>query len=154
MRENVEEIQVTKKVVTYVADDGTVFQDAEECKKYENSARYAITSAFDSLPKSKCYGSDFLDEYAYMSCEGVMYGITINTANDLEIVNRYLAMYCATVYTTKPFQLGAEWIGKRVILELYEGDIYSYDTPEDFKKRLCDGVDNLFGEKAEAKEEN
>ena len=41
----INEIKETKEVVVktqYIAEDGTIFYDQEQCKKYEESALFAI----------------------------------------------------------------------------------------------------------------
>lgn len=152
MRKKVEYVPTTKEVITYEANDGTVFYSEEECSKYERSAFYAINFAFMSIPKSQCEGQDFLNDAAYMTCEGVMHGITIRNADDLQIINTYINAYYDQCYGGGDItSIPVDYIGKRVILEFYEGNTYLYGTLEEYKKTLCDAADHFFGENKEEK---
>ena len=151
MRKNVEEYTVTKERITWIASDGKVFETEEECKKYEATAEFAIISAFNDIPKKTCEGQDFLNNAAYMACDSDMYAITISNADVLEIVNKYLKLYTDCNHES-PYQIPVKYVGKRIILELYEGYVCNYKTPEEYKKQLCQAVDHFFGE--ESQEEN
>ena len=66
MREN--EVKETREVVVrteYVAEDGTVFRSEEECKKYEESALFAISKELKRLTKDNTSQSEINDNFSY-----------------------------------------------------------------------------------------
>lgn len=87
MKINKKEITRTETVMEYIAEDGSVFEDKEECKRYEESALFAAKSTLKKL------NSRSLDVYEIF---GVAYGDThleiydIQTTEDL----MRLKMYC------------------------------------------------------------
>ena len=88
MRENT----ITKTVeqvvrIEYIAEDGQVFRDPEECKKYEESALFAISKQLKRLHTKDISVYDLLSE----GCEEDEVEIfDIQTEKDLENLRRYL----------------------------------------------------------------
>lgn len=85
----INEIKKTQEIVVrteYVADDGTVFYDESECRKYEESALFAISRELKRLSNSlrHCDINDDLSE----DCEVEIFDI--QTDKDLENLKRYL----------------------------------------------------------------
>ena len=73
--------------VEYVAEDGTVFYNEEECKKYEESALFAVSKKLKRLSIRSLCQNDFNDE-ANDECEVEVFDV--QTDNDLENLRRYL----------------------------------------------------------------
>lgn len=49
MKEIIEEVTRTEKIRKYEAVDGTIFDNAEECKKYDTSAKAVLMSKYKNL---------------------------------------------------------------------------------------------------------
>ena len=83
IRKMVEQIVGTE----YVAEDGAVFHNEEECRKYEESALFAVSSKLRRLHTKALSAYDFLDE----GCEDCSVEIfDVQTDADLENLRRYL----------------------------------------------------------------
>ena len=85
----INEIKKTQEVVVrteYVADDGTVFYDESECRKYEESALFAISRELKRLSNNLTQYdiNDNLSE----DCDVEIFDI--QTDKDLENLKRYL----------------------------------------------------------------
>ena len=129
MKKNIKKVQKIEEVITYEAYDGTVFKTEEQCKKYEETARAVIEKAFYSLmiherPFPEC---GIFEDFGYGSEEFEMAVIDIKDVNDLEIANRYFAFHQGT----NPRLIGAEYIGKRVLVNMG----YVYDDFKDVNPR-------------------
>ena len=88
MREN--EVKETREVVVrteYVAEDGTVFRSEEECKKYEESALFAISKELKRLTKDNTSQSEINDNFSYDDTVEIF---DVQTERDLENLRRYL----------------------------------------------------------------
>lgn len=87
----VNEIRETREVVVkteYIANDGTVFKDAEECKKYEETCRCVLRTEYKRLVKGNVNEYDLFYENG---CEDYKYDIVeIKNEADREIINRVL----------------------------------------------------------------
>lgn len=73
--------------VEYIAADGTVFYNEEECKKYEESALFAVSKQLKRLTDEKISHYDINDE---ASDEEDVEIFDIQTQKDLENLRRYL----------------------------------------------------------------
>ena len=73
--------------VLYVADDGIVFHSEPECKKYEQSELFAVSSSLERLNQGRISMYD-LNEEGSDECEAEIFNI--KTAGDLEKLKRYL----------------------------------------------------------------
>lgn len=73
--------------VEYIAEDGTTFRDEEECRKYEESALFAINKKLKRL-NSKPVSHYSLNESS--SEEEDLEIFDVQTAEDLENLRRYL----------------------------------------------------------------
>lgn len=82
-KEMVERIVATK----YIAEDGTVFCDKEECLKYEQSALFAISKQLKRLTNNKHYASEINDCF---SEEEEIEIFDIQTEEDLKNLKQYL----------------------------------------------------------------
>lgn len=87
----INEVKETREVLVrteYVAEDGTVFRNEEECKKYEESALFAISKELKSLTeKNYVYQIDINDN---LSCDDKVEIFDVQTERDLENLRRYL----------------------------------------------------------------
>lgn len=89
----VNEVKRTKTIeevvsTEYIAEDGEVFYNEEECKKYEESALFAVSKQLKRLTKRPVISQndindDCSDEYAVEIFD-------IQSEHDLEILRRYL----------------------------------------------------------------
>ena len=87
MRKN--EIKRTEEVlvrVEYVAEDGTTFSNEEECKKYEESALFAVSSKVKKLTKKWTSQYSFYEH----NDEEELEIFDVQTEEDLENLRRYL----------------------------------------------------------------
>ena len=73
--------------VEYIAEDGTIFRDEAECKKYEESALFAVSKTLKRLSDIHTSQYDFLDA----GCEESAFEVfDVQTESDLENLRRYL----------------------------------------------------------------
>ena len=73
--------------VEYIAEDGTVFYNEEECKKYEESALFVVSSKLKRLTTKWTSMSD-LNEDLSDECELEIFNV--QTKEDLDNLRRYL----------------------------------------------------------------
>ena len=71
----------------YIAEDGTVFRSEEECKKYEESALFAISKELKRLTKDNTSQSEINDNFSYDDTVEIF---DVQTERDLENLRRYL----------------------------------------------------------------
>lgn len=98
MRVNtIEREKVVKEVVRveYIAEDGQVFRSEEECKKYEESALFAVSRQLKKLNTKYISAYDLLDEGSE-ECEVEIFDI--QTEKDLENLRRYLYIKLSKKY--------------------------------------------------------
>lgn len=73
--------------VEYIAEDGTVFSNEQECKQYEDSAMFVVKSKLKKLTK------EWTSEYAFLeagSDENELEIFDVQTQEDLDNLKRYL----------------------------------------------------------------
>ena len=90
----VNEVKETKSIeevvrVAYIAEDGTVFRSKEECKKYEESALFAISKELKRLDNKKNGASEY-DIYDECSDECLVEIFNAETERDIENIRRYV----------------------------------------------------------------
>lgn len=87
----VNEVKETREVVVrteFVAEDGQVFRSEEECKKYEESALFAISKELKRLETKKYVSHNDINDSC---CDDERVEIfDIQTEKDLENLRRYL----------------------------------------------------------------
>lgn len=88
----VNEVKQTKTIeelvrTEYIAEDGTVFRSEDECKKYEESALFAISKELKKLTKDGTSQSEINDNFSYDDTVEIF---DIQTERDLENLRRYL----------------------------------------------------------------
>ena len=79
--------------VEYVAEDGTVFNNMEECEKYEKSALFVVSNKLKRLTTKETYINDFNDEG---SCDCELEIFDVQTEEDLNNLRRYLYLKAIT----------------------------------------------------------
>ena len=89
----VNEVKKTKTVeevvrVEYIAEDGQVFRSEEECKKYEESALFAISKELKRLEVKKYVSHNDINDSC--SDDERVEIFDIQTGKDLENLRRYL----------------------------------------------------------------
>jgi hypothetical protein len=72
--------------VEYIAEDGQVFNREEECKKYEESALFAVSNKLKRLSNKWTSHYDLLETYE----EDELEIFDVQTDDDLENLRRYL----------------------------------------------------------------
>ena len=150
------EIKVTRtveEITGYEADDGTRFKTEEECKKYENSAHYAIYNQFLKLgvsePFSEC---QIFENFGYGSEEYQLIVIDIKDENDLKIANMF-----AEMQVPKPdgsrldrVRFGTNRIGQRLLVGIgdeYCENCYIYGTQEEIIEKFKQDIDKYYNPK-------
>ena len=74
--------------IEYIAEDGTVFESKEECKKYEESALFALSRQLKRMGNENYISHcDINDD---CSCDEKVEIFDIQTERDLENLKRYL----------------------------------------------------------------
>lgn len=143
-------IEKVEFVKEYVANDGTVFNSEDECRKYEQTAKGAINGMFMKLPKiqiNEC-AADREPFYGF-SCEDTIYAVRIQNVDEVEVINKWLKLTdpcnCHSVST--------EEIGKIILLCRYYDGVYVVGTPEYLKKQYCDAIDQWFSSLVEKPED-
>lgn len=90
MRKNeIKKTETIEKVVSveYIAEDGMIFSTEEECRKYEESALFAVSNKLKRLSRAGTSQYDF----NYDLCEECGLEIfDVQTEEDLENLRRYL----------------------------------------------------------------
>lgn len=131
------EIKETREVIVgYEALDGTRFQNENECKQYEKSARGAIKAQWQSIAKQQ-------DHYdcLYISDDDCIRLIDLNSVERLTIAN----MYAQSIGMSAPFS--DDMIGKTVAVNTgYDDcDIFGIYTRQQMIDKFMDIVNQIFG---------
>ena len=79
--------------VEYIAEDGTIFNNKEECEKYEKSALFVVSNKLKRLNTKETYINDFNDEG---SCDCELEIFDVQTEEDLNNLRRYLYLKAIT----------------------------------------------------------
>lgn len=122
----------------YIADDGTIFQNREECEAYEN-----LDKKLNQLQVQK---TDWMDDIfrEFDSSEIDVYAVKIENAEQLEIVNEWIEAHDIYNYG---MSLDKEVIGTIQLLLLdYENNVYGIGTPEQLKEAYCKTIDAWYNE--------
>lgn len=82
--------EIVEKVVRveYIAEDGEVFRNEEECKKYEESALFAISKQLKRLTTENIISQNDINDI--LSVDDMVEIFDIQTEKDLENLRRYL----------------------------------------------------------------
>lgn len=90
MKEIKEEIKRVEYITKYEAIDGTLFEDANECRKYENSARAVLLSRYKTLVINK-FCEDGL--FGVGSCDYDIDIVKVTDSEDIDLVLQLLILY-------------------------------------------------------------
>lgn len=82
-------IEKIVKETQYEAIDGTIFEDREECIKYENTARALVLSRYNKLVLKRLSEAELLGNG---SDDGEMEIISINNSEDIKTVMQLLGL--------------------------------------------------------------
>ena len=75
--------------VEYIAEDGQIFRSEEECKKYEESALFAISKELKRLDNNKNGASEY-DIYDECCDDRLVEIFNAETERDIENIRRYV----------------------------------------------------------------
>lgn len=98
----VNEVKQTKTIeelvrTEYIAEDGAVFRDREECKKYEDSALFAITKRLKRITDSKRSMTE-ADIYDECPDDYLVEIFNAETEKDIENIRRYVYLSAISVH--------------------------------------------------------
>lgn len=86
----IRELQEVIKRIEYIANDGTIFDNKEECSKYERTCECVIRSAYKKL----VVGSFTQYELFGFGSDEISYDIVkVNTMEDLDSLNKMIKYY-------------------------------------------------------------
>lgn len=88
MKEIKQEVKRTETITKYKANDGTIFDDRDECMKYENSAKCVLISKYKKLVKKS------ISEYDFMSIGYEDNDFDLVILNSKEDVDTLKQLYC------------------------------------------------------------
>lgn len=139
----VEKITETKEVIVkklYIANDGTVFNNEEDCKKHERTAE--LMSEYNKLVKGNISEFDL-----FLQSGNVDYSydiIEVNNASDIETVNKVLTNIQENARQIK--DTGVYLIGRNDEDKIYDywttlGSIFN-DIVTEYNKALVAGKEN------------
>ena len=157
------EIKTTRtieEVTAYEADDGTRFKTADECKKYENSAHYAIYNQFLGLAISKPFPEcTIFENFGYGSEEYNLVIVDIKDEKDLKIANMFAEMQVPKLHEgdEKKFRFDSSRIGQRILVAIgneYSENCYVYGTQEELIEMFKQDIDKYYNPKSNEKEED
>ena len=136
------EIKQMKEVITgYEAGDGTLFDSKEECKKYEESAVYAIKKQFyDMAGDVRCVDT-------YLCGDDCIYLVDLSSPERLTLANMWMKTQGSNDRFTD------DMIGKKIAVNTgYDGDFaYIMGTREQVIAKLMRCVVYpIFGEEENA----
>lgn len=90
MKEIKQEIQKVEYVTKYEATDGTLFDDVNECRKYENSARAVLLTRYKTLVSNRFCEEDL---FGVGSCEYDIDIVKVTSPEDTDLILQLLILY-------------------------------------------------------------
>ena len=145
------ELKITRtieEITGYEADDGRRFKTEEECRKYENSAKYAIYNQFLKLGISEPFGEcQIWENYGYGSEEWNLIIVDIKDENDLKIANMFAEMQVPKTSFPDNFRFNSSHIGKRLLVGIgseYDPNCYIYGTFDDIVNKFKNDINKFF----------
>lgn len=171
MRE--ERVEVKSYTYKYIADDGSVFTNADQCKEYERTQMSVVEANYKRNVIKVMNGEVFPS----LSCDDWVELYDIKDRRALDYLNQYLAKKHYTTAVSdgewteemieKQFGKNAEYhrdllgtphinwvfvplddtyIGTKVLLHGYDDDVYSVATKEEMLKDYEATLDGVFKE--------
>lgn len=139
------ETKTIEEVKGYEANDGTFFKDADECKKYEESAKGIIMAR---LKQYKIYEGDHDDLYDDLSCECRLEIYDIRDAEASKTVAQYMNIESGDNSEV----LLDKYIGQKLIVFWnYDHDYCWWNTIDEFVDGMKTAYNRMIadGEKGE-----
>lgn len=144
MKRNEQKItkEVTETIVTFIASDGEVFENEEDCTAYEKSYVCTIKTCFKKIPHLEKAASSLYMQYGNEEDEAYM--LIPRNIEDVYAVNRILD-YCdglyGSTYLTPP-RLTQDDIDKTVLInfgnEGMESGWYMMLRKDEYLKQISD----------------
>lgn len=149
--------RVIEEVTAYEADDGTRFKTADECKKYENSAHYAIYNQFLGLAISEPFPEcDIFENFGYGSEEYNLAIVDIKDEKDLKIANMFAEMQVPDARgNEKKLRFDSSRIGQRLLVGIgcdYNENCYIYGTQEELIEKFKHDIEKFYNPKPKENE--
>lgn len=140
----VNEVKETREVVVrteYIANDGKIFDNIEECEKYEKTCRCVVMTDYKKLVKGRIAEYDLLYE---CGSEEFYYDIVeIKNEQERAAVNKALILVCSEDKLIEKY--GVYLIGID-----YTGEIVGfYTTIEEILRGIKDAYDKVLENKTE-----
>ena len=131
----------TITTIQYIADDGAIFNNKEQCESYEAKQRSEAANDFWNLD-SESKDADELGFTTRYAADDVFRIIPINSRNDVRVINDYL-----TYHNPGEKRLAMDDIGTIQIFWCW-GDcpgshVYLIGTAEQWKESICKEIDEL-----------
>lgn len=90
MKEIKKEIQRIEYITKYEAADGTLFDDADECRKYENSARAVLLTRYKTLVSNRFCEEDL---FGVGSCDYDVEIVKVTSPEDIDLILQLIVLY-------------------------------------------------------------
>lgn len=90
MKEIKQEVQKVEYITKYEATDGTLFDNADECRKYENSACAVLLTRYKNLVTNKFYEDDL---FGVGSCDYEVEVVKVTNSEDIDLILQLLILY-------------------------------------------------------------
>lgn len=141
MKKNVKRIErtVVDEKITWIASDGTVFENEGNCREYEDTCKCKVMSLLANVEKKEmCPVEDFPIPYASEDCHVDVYNIKSNA--DVDALIMYLA-YMKEIRKLwddgDSFYPSYEEIGELYYIYFnYDDEIIEFNTVNSFIKRI------------------
>lgn len=150
------EIKYTRtieEIVGYEASDGKQFKTEEECRKYENSAKYAIYDQFIRLSVNGTFEECRIwENYGYGSEDYNLIVVHIKDENDLKVANMFAEMQVPNTKNEEKNRFSSSLIGKKVLVAIgndYDTSCYIYGTEDEIVDKFRNDIDKFFNPKEE-----
>lgn len=160
MRKNVKETTIVQQEITWISNDGLVFENEKDCKAWENSYRGMLNTSFLNLATEV----NLIEIGFPYSNEGdVGYVIFPKSVTDITMINAVIQEHENRSAEVRKFSTDA--IGKKIIFsfnEMYSNDIFTSEwtivkTLDELKEEITNAwnsIDKKFERLAEAPVEN
>lgn len=138
----------------FIAGDGTEFSSEDECRKYEESAKYAVKQLIKGVPQQATFGigQDFLSSFGY---EDNIRAFKIRNADDVDAINRWMKI-TFNLDNSANDGVSVDHIGTIQLFETYAYDegIWHIGSVDEMKEMFCKEVDGWVSKLAEKTSED
>jgi len=157
MRKERKEIRKVEYKDLFIADDGTEFASEDECRKYEESAIFAVQKIVDKLPKQITENIADCDPFCAFSYDDNMIAYKVRNLDDIEAINQWLRIKfrCGGDKISDGVFLGTDALGTIQLFCVYDYDnaVWHVGTPEKLKADFARAIDLFCNELVEKTEE-